>query len=89
MILQLRVEFEQHVSTDFASLVGRVTVLEKKLAELTAKVGKGGSGGAPIVQNNYDDELKRLRERAAKRSAARVKVALAFFDPASLKSSPA
>jgi len=60
MILQLRAEFEQHVSTDFASLVGRVTVLEKKLAELTAKVGKGGSGGAPIVQNNYDDELKRL-----------------------------
>jgi len=59
MIQQLRAEYEQHISTDFSNLVGRVTVIEKKLAQLAANMGKSGP---TVVANNNDDELKRLAE---------------------------
>jgi hypothetical protein len=54
-----RATLETHISNDFKSLEQRVSVLEKKVQQLIANMGKQQASHAP--QPEFDDaELKRL-----------------------------
>ena len=62
-LAQLRAEFDEQVSDNFASLVSRVTTLEKKTNALCLKGASKTQVLPPSNNKNNNEELKRLSDR--------------------------